>query len=215
MERVIDIKINENSVGLVDLEKSIYDIFIIDDDNVKRKVNASFSSSMFQEYLQRFEQYLISTSENIRQENFKNTSKKRLTRNLIAAPFYLITISLFASYWTNPFGNMGFESLLLSVLIGIASSYLANSEEFYIKPEEQKILRKMEKDINKCQQYQQELVKFKSKQAEEQRIQREAELENLRRRQEALQRARITKHQIELKQQINDIHERFEEISKK
>ena len=159
MERVIDVKLHNNSGGLVDLEKKIYDVLVIDDNHVKRMLNVDLDNPKLQEYLRKFEKYLTSKKDMTISRALENTGKKRLRNNLIASPFYITSFgALILSLMGVP-EIIGIPLFFASLGVGISSVMLANMRSLYTNPEDEKVIQLLEVNIGECKKLQNEMEK--------------------------------------------------------
>lgn len=229
MERVIDVKVHNNSGGIVDLEKKIYDVLIIDDNHVKRKLNVDLDNPKLKKYLKDFEEYLINKKDKFEEKALSNTFKKRIRNNLIAFPFYIIS---FLGIGISVFGVgelLGMFLFFSSLGVGVISIGLANERSFYTKPEDEEKIQKLEIEIIECKRLQNEVerINLNKKLEREAQIKKDLqnkkkmitpkkereineyfELEKLRIRAEAYK----MKHEVENRKKFDEMQERFFKI---
>lgn len=237
MERVIDIKLSDdliNSKGLDDIGREIYDIFVIDEKKVKRKIKMTLDNPKMQEYLRKFEKYLTIKKESVVSKALENTGMKRLRNNLLASPIYVVTLGGFLFSLMGIPEVIGIPIFLSSIVIGIPSAILVNKRSLYTNPEDEKNIRAIETKIVECQDLQKEIDEKLAIKEENQVVEKtEKKLEvriidvinkssgSVRLTPERLHQLQIeammTKKQIERKTKFDfiDLYRRVDEIEKK
>ncbi|MBQ8472198.1 MAG: hypothetical protein IJ501_01700 [Bacilli bacterium] len=161
MERIIDIKLRDlnNSGGLGDLERKICDVFVIDDNQIKRKINLDLGNPKLQGYLKKFEKNLTSRKDVMVEKALENTGKKRIRNNLIASPLYITSFLALALSLMGVPEVIGIPLFLASLGIGISSVALTNMRSLYTKPEDEKAIQILEEKIKECKDLQNEMEK--------------------------------------------------------